>query len=116
MVLNFSLVDVDERSGPLEISAGSHRYPLPAAHQRILDGTAPLERLLMRKGDLLVRDLRTLHRGSPNLSSVDRPNVTLIVAADGPEGEGGKVGMSSVRPGALEGLGPTARRMLRAFS
>ena len=110
------MVDVGERSGPLEISAGSQRYPLPAAHQRILDGTAPLERLLMRKGDLLVRDLRTLHRGSPNLSSVDRPNVTLIVAADGPEGDGGKPGMSSVRPGALEGLGPTARRMLRAFS
>ena len=75
LVLNWPLCDVTEANGPLEISAGSHRYPLAHAHARIADGTAPLQRVLLRKGDFLLRDLRTLHRGTPNTTAVPRPNM-----------------------------------------
>jgi hypothetical protein len=112
VVFNFPLVDVDERNGPLEISAGSHRYPLASAHRRILDGSAPLERVLMCKGDCLIRDLRCLHRGSPNLTETPRPNFTAIFAE---EAEDGKAMMSVVPRNVLEGLGPEAQRLLRSF-
>ena len=76
LVLNWPLCDVTEANGPVEISAGSHRYPLAVAHARIADGTAPLQRVLLRKGDFLLRDLRTLHRGTPNTTAIPRPNMT----------------------------------------
>ena len=53
--VNWPLCDVDERNGLFEIQPGSHRVPIIQAHQDLLDGTRPLLRLLMRRGDVLVR-------------------------------------------------------------
>eukprot|EP01045_Picozoa_sp_COSAG04_P012000 COSAG04_NODE_791_length_10285_cov_3.557628_7_plen_150_part_00 len=127
---NWPLVDVDERNGPMEVSIGSHRYPFPAAHRRIRDGTAPLVRLLMRRGDCVVRDLRILHRGSPNLTETPRPNMMAILQTgeqanvdDGPRvwEYQGVTYINSQRQGlgvpreVLEGMGGRARRLLRGF-
>ena len=80
LVLNWPTVDVTDANGPVEISRGSHRYPFAIAHARIADGTAPLQRVLLQRGDFLLRDLRTLHRGTPNTTATPSPNMTITFA------------------------------------
>ena len=92
--LNWPLCDIDDRNGPFEMAAGTHRlvgqcradqgpfFPeLEHAHRRIVDGSMPLRRLLMRKGDLMIRDPRCLHRASPNLTTADRPMMVIFFLA-----------------------------------
>jgi ectoine hydroxylase-related dioxygenase (phytanoyl-CoA dioxygenase family) len=74
--LNWPLTDIDDENGPFEMAAGTQRlvgqcradgsdryYPqLAEAHRQISTGALPLRRLHMRKGDLMIRDPRCLHR------------------------------------------------------
>jgi hypothetical protein len=50
---------------PFEMAPGSHRFPVAEAQRMIASGVLPLRRLLMRRGDVLVRDPCCLHRGAP---------------------------------------------------
>lgn len=77
LVVNWGLVDIDESNGPVEIAPRSHRYPPAQAHQMIIEGKMPLLRCVLRKGDLLIRDFRTLHRGTPNVTGTPRPHMTI---------------------------------------
>ncbi|CAJ1415373.1 unnamed protein product [Effrenium voratum] len=70
---NFPLVDVREEDGPMEILPGSQEAPLALSRARLLRRPKALRRLLLRRGDVVLRDLRTLHRGSPNVSGRPRP-------------------------------------------
>ena len=70
MTLNIPLVDLDEANGPLEWFDGAER---PA------DDATP-NRFVGPAGTLLLRDTRTWHRGSPNLSDRPRPMLALMYA------------------------------------
>jgi hypothetical protein len=115
LVFNWGLVNIDERNGPVEIAPGSHRFPLREAHRRIADGRTLLLRVTLRKGDLLLRDLRTLHRGSPNVRDQPRPHLTLTFS---PTAEAAAA-KGNICPGiqrtVYEGLGGQGQHLLRAI-
>jgi hypothetical protein len=47
------------------------------AFARLESGQVKLERFPMQLGDVMVRDVRGLHRGTPNYSGVPRPMVVI---------------------------------------
>jgi ectoine hydroxylase-related dioxygenase (phytanoyl-CoA dioxygenase family) len=73
LAVNFPLVDVTEKNGPFEITAGTHLVSKEEALRRLEAGETELKPLLMKTGDVMVRDVRGLHRGSPNKTDVPRP-------------------------------------------
>ena len=70
---NFSMVDVHEENGPFEVADGTHLLPRPEALERIEQGEVPLRKLLLKVGDVLIRDPRCVHRGTPNTTDTPRP-------------------------------------------
>jgi hypothetical protein len=77
LALNFPLCDVTRENGPLEITRGTHRMPKAEGLAKVADGTIPIEALEMKLGDVLVRDVRGLHRGTPNRTAEPRPMVVI---------------------------------------
>ncbi len=73
MTFNVPLVDVNDASGPMEVIPGSHRMHHHEAWRDIyrLPQIYPV-RLMMKRGDALLRDGNLLHRGTPNLTSAPR--------------------------------------------
>ena len=47
------------------------------AMQAYLNGNAPLIAIPMELGDVMIRDVRALHRGTPNLTDAPRPMVVI---------------------------------------
>ncbi len=77
LAVNFPLVDVGPENGPTEIARGTHLLGKAEGLARIARGEAPLEPLLMRLGDVAIRDVRHLHRGTANRTPVPRPMVVI---------------------------------------
>ncbi len=77
LAVNFPLVDVTAENGPTEIARGTHLLSKAEGLARIARGEAPLEPLLMRLGDVTIRDVRHLHRGTANRTPVPRPMVVI---------------------------------------
>jgi Phytanoyl-CoA dioxygenase (PhyH) len=77
LAVNFPLVDVSAERGPFEVTRGTHMISKEEGLRRIESGEVKLEPLLMKAGDVMIRDVRGLHRGTPNLSDVARPMVVL---------------------------------------
>ena len=77
LAVNFPLVDVTEERGPVEVTKGTHMMSKEEGLRLIESGEVRLEPLLMRAGDVLIRDVRGLHRGTPNLTETPRPMVVL---------------------------------------
>jgi ectoine hydroxylase-related dioxygenase (phytanoyl-CoA dioxygenase family) len=77
LAVNFPLVDVTSDNGPTEIAAGTHAAPKDAGTARLARGDVSLEPVLMRLGDVMVRDVRGLHRGTPNRTAQPRPMVVI---------------------------------------
>jgi hypothetical protein len=77
--VNFPLVDVTLENGPFEIVRGTHAITDDEAHEMVNSGEAErrLEPLLMTAGDVMIRDVRGLHRGSPNHTETPRPMVVV---------------------------------------
>jgi hypothetical protein len=77
--VNFPLVDVTVENGPFEIVRGTHIVDDDTAAEMIRSGDAEseLEPLLMAAGDVMVRDVRGLHRGTPNRTSAPRTMVVV---------------------------------------
>ena len=73
ITMNFAMVDVSEDNGPFEVADGTHLLPRPEALERIEKGDVPLRKLLLKVGDVLIRDPRCLHRGTPNTTDTPRP-------------------------------------------
>ena len=73
LAVNFPFIDVTPAHGPFEIARGTHLLSKAEALRRIEDGEIPLEPLLMNAGDVLIRDPRCLHRGTPNHTDTPRP-------------------------------------------
>jgi Phytanoyl-CoA dioxygenase (PhyH) len=77
LAINFPLVDVGVENGPFEVARATHMLSKEEGLRRIEEGSARLEPLLMRAGDVMIRDVRGLHRGTPNRTDVPRPMVVV---------------------------------------
>ncbi|HEX2562007.1 phytanoyl-CoA dioxygenase family protein, partial [Phenylobacterium sp.] len=77
LAVNFPLVDVTEENGPMEFAAGTHMTPKAEGMRRIETGEAPLQKVFMQRGDVMIRDVRHIHRGTPNRSATPRPMVVI---------------------------------------
>lgn len=77
LALNFPLVDVTPENGPLEIIRGTHIMSREEGIKLIENGKAPIEAIAMQMGDVMIRDVRTLHRGTPNKTLEPRPMVVI---------------------------------------
>src|SRR4051794_16704088 len=77
LAVNFPLVDVTPENGPTEIARGTHMMPKQHGLRRMQAGEIELEPVTMRLGDVMVRDVRGLHRGSPNRTETPRPMVVI---------------------------------------
>lgn len=77
LAINFPLVDVTQANGPFEIVPGTHMISKDEGLRRLASGEARIESLLMQLGDVMIRDVRCLHRGTPNLTGTPRPMVVI---------------------------------------
>ncbi|HEX8424016.1 MAG TPA: phytanoyl-CoA dioxygenase family protein [Pyrinomonadaceae bacterium] len=77
LAVNFPLVEVTHENGPFEVARGTHMLPKAEALKLIESGERKLEPLTMRLGDVMVRDVRALHRGTPNRTREPRPMVVV---------------------------------------
>ena len=72
LAVNWPFVDVTPERGPFQIAEGTHLLSKAEGLARTKAGDFPLKSLLMEVGDVMIRDPRCLHRGSPNLTSTPR--------------------------------------------
>ncbi|HKG21479.1 MAG TPA: phytanoyl-CoA dioxygenase family protein [Blastocatellia bacterium] len=77
LAVNFPLVDVTPETGPFEVARGTHMMSKEEGLRRIESGAIELEPILMNLGDVMIRDVRGLHRGTPNRTEMPRPMVVL---------------------------------------
>jgi ectoine hydroxylase-related dioxygenase (phytanoyl-CoA dioxygenase family) len=77
IAVNFPLVDVNDDNGPLETTFGTHRMQKDAAMTRLSAGKLDVHRVTMALGDVMIRDVRAIHRGTPNRTDRPRPMVVL---------------------------------------
>ena len=77
LAVNFPLVDVTPENGPIEIAPGTHMISKAEGLRRLESGEIKLEPIYMKKGDVMVRDVRGIHRGTPNYTEVPRPMVVI---------------------------------------
>jgi ectoine hydroxylase-related dioxygenase (phytanoyl-CoA dioxygenase family) len=110
LAVNFPLVDVTPDRGPMEMAPATHMLPKDEGMRRIESGEIPLQTVLMNRGDVMIRDVRHIHRGTPNPSDTPRPMVVIGYSRrwlHRPE-----VQIRAPRP-VLEGLPARAQRWLR---
>lgn len=77
LAVNFPLVTVTDENGPFEVARGTHLMSKEEGLRRIEAGEIKLEPLTMRLGDVMIRDVRGLHRGTPNRTPEPRPMVVI---------------------------------------
>lgn len=77
LAVNFPLVDVTRANGPTEIARGTHLEPKESGFERLERGDVGLEAVEMRIGDVMIRDVRGLHRGTPNTTDSARPMIVI---------------------------------------
>lgn len=77
LAINFPLVDVTLENGPIEIARGTHMMTKEEGMRRVETGEVTLEPVPMQVGDLMIRDVRGLHRGTPNRTEQPRPMVVV---------------------------------------
>lgn len=77
LAVNFPLVDVTEANGPMEMASGTHMLSKSEGLRQVQTGEAPLRPVLMQRGDVMIRDVRHIHRGTPNTTEVPRPMIVI---------------------------------------
>jgi ectoine hydroxylase-related dioxygenase (phytanoyl-CoA dioxygenase family) len=77
LAVNFPLVDVTDDNGPMEWAPGTHMLSKAEGMAKVKSGEIPLEKAYMARGDVMIRDVRHIHRGTPNPSGVPRPMVVI---------------------------------------
>ena len=77
IAVNFPLVDVTDDNGPLETTYGTHRMTKATAMARLASGELQVHRETMALGDVMIRDVRAVHRGTPNRTDEPRPMVVI---------------------------------------
>lgn len=110
LAVNFPLVDVTEENGAMEYAPGTHMLDKSEGLRRVESGETPLLRAPMSRGDVMIRDVRHIHRGTPNRTETPRPMVVMGYSRRWlfrPE-----VNIRVPRE-VLAGLSPRARKQLR---
>lgn len=77
LAVNFALCDIDDENGPFETTLGTHRMTKAVAQAALASGHVATRRYRMAMGDVMIRDVRALHRGTPNITHQPRPMVVL---------------------------------------
>jgi hypothetical protein len=77
LAVNFALCDVNDDNGPFETTLGTHRMLKEDALAGIASGAIAQHRYKMAMGDVMIRDVRAVHRGTPNITDEPRPMVVL---------------------------------------
>jgi ectoine hydroxylase-related dioxygenase (phytanoyl-CoA dioxygenase family) len=77
LAVNFPLVDVTDELGPMEMAPGTHMLSKQDGLHRIETGEIALERVYLNRGDVMIRDVRHIHCGTPNLTDTPRPMVVI---------------------------------------
>jgi ectoine hydroxylase-related dioxygenase (phytanoyl-CoA dioxygenase family) len=110
LAVNFPLCDVTDENGPFETTYGTHRMNKQDAMAGLASGAIAQHRLKMRMGDVMIRDVRAVHRGTPNRSDEPRPMVVIGYSRswlNRPEVH------IRVPQGSWDRLSETGRRLLR---
>src|SRR5215211_5421779 len=77
LAVNFPLVEVTMENGPFEIARRTHMKSKEEALRQLERGEVTLEPITMKLGDVMIRDVRGLHRGTPNRRQTPRPMVVI---------------------------------------
>jgi ectoine hydroxylase-related dioxygenase (phytanoyl-CoA dioxygenase family) len=77
LAVNFPLVDVTIENGPFEVARGTHMMSKEEGLRLLESGEVKIEPVTMRLGDVIIRDVRGLHRGTPNRTTEPRPMVVI---------------------------------------
>lgn len=77
LAVNFALVDVTPENGPMEHAPGTHVLSKAEGMAKVESGEIPLEQCLLKRGDVVIRDVRHIHRGTPNDTDTPRPMVVI---------------------------------------
>jgi hypothetical protein len=77
LAVNFPLIEVTPEHGPFEVARRTHMISKEEGLRRIESGEVALEAVTMRLGDVMIRDVRGLHRGTPNRTREPRPMVVV---------------------------------------
>jgi hypothetical protein len=77
LAINYPLVDVTPEMGPVEIAPGTHMMSRDEGVRAVETSSVPLNSLPMRRGDVMIRDVRGIHRGTPNTTATPRPMVVI---------------------------------------
>jgi ectoine hydroxylase-related dioxygenase (phytanoyl-CoA dioxygenase family) len=77
LAVNFPLVDVTDENGPMEYAPGTHMLSKADGMAKVDSGEIPLVKAHMNRGDVMIRDVRHIHRGTPNPSATPRPMVVI---------------------------------------
>jgi hypothetical protein len=64
-------------NGPFEVARGPHRVAKEKGMRMIESGDRPLEPVFLAGGDIMFRDVRGLHRGTPNRTDTPRPMAVI---------------------------------------
>jgi ectoine hydroxylase-related dioxygenase (phytanoyl-CoA dioxygenase family) len=110
LAVNFPLCDVTLENGPFETTLGTHRMRSDDAMNAWREGRLPLHAIPMELGDVMIRDVRALHRGTPNRTGEPRPMVVIGYSRSWyfrPEVH------IDVPMTVFDNLGPRAKRLLR---
>lgn len=87
LVVNVPVVDVSPRNGSTELWPGTHKDTSVSVHDDIKVSEEALERWraiappfqpTMRRGGILIRDIRLWHAGMPNQTEQPRPMIAMI--------------------------------------
>jgi len=77
LAVNFPLVDVRIENGPFEVARRTHMMSKEEGLRRLEHGELTLEPITLKLGDVMVRDVRGLHRGTPNRTEEPRPMIVI---------------------------------------
>lgn len=77
LAVNFPLIDVTPENGPFEVARRTHNVSKEEGLRMIASGETALEPVCLGLGDVMIRDVRHLHRGTPNRTDVPRPMVVI---------------------------------------
>lgn len=78
LAVNFPLCDILSNDiGPLEVAKKTHLLTSHDQDRLIESQSVQLDAIYMKKGDILIRDVRCLHRGTPNITHQSRPMVVI---------------------------------------
>ena len=77
LAVNFPLVEVTKENGPFEVARRTHMMTKEEGLRRLESGDIALEPMIMKLGDVMIRDVRGLHRGTPNRTNEPRPMVVI---------------------------------------